>query len=248
MYKTDKEIADTIDKLHSYMDAVLHNTNDNSIVHFYCTGGTARRLFMLENDIPLNENDWDSLWVSDIDVHGRVTDVFSAMTGFNDFGIDEKPLSDFIKQPEHNMKVQRIKIDVRMPFDISSQIRKKHKLKNFFTFSSNAIEKYLVDNIIPEEIGLPYDLESCKFVYYNGKVYDLRNPDLKNDDFFADYTQIEDASIRSLGRLIKYEKFGFYYSEENIKDFFSAITYQKGDMYGHSENGIKVNFNKVKGV
>lgn len=255
MNRNDKEIANAVDTLRFYMDTVL-DVSDKNLIHFYCTGGSVRRLYMLENDIPMNLKDWDNMWVSDIDVHSKYDHSNNFDIMFDSFGLNEININEYITNPKHNMKVQRINVEFGMPFEISIGINNRttrgkrpsglnHDISSAWSSAENTAERFIEENLLPEHITLPFDIDSCKFIYYNGKVYNLREVDSSN--FFDDYVDIEKPSIRSLTRLMKYESYGFKYSEKNIMDYFKHIEPDLGNGYGHTET-TRVILNKLRGI
>lgn len=250
MYQTDKEVAHRIEYITKFMDNVLdEDTSNLSYQRLYCTGGTVRRLYMLQNDIPLNKSDWDALYSSDIDCHAVVTQ-YSPVTVFDKFGLHEvKPESTPYSNPViRNMTIQNIRVNAVVS---EPKLSLRERLKAGVLHIGNMIERFNktksldINNV--KSVQLPFDIDSCKFIYSNGGILNLRESE--SEDFFDDIVLPSNQgrySYRSLSRLLKYEKYGFKYSPSNIRDYIQKLEAVQYESYVHNDEAtnVTISFNK----
>lgn len=213
------EREEHIKNLREILDFSLSYQPENNIRVAYATGGTVRRLYMLENNIPMHINDFNAMYKSDIDLHSsqiqnssRLKSPFNANVAFFDgFGLQDMKLKNANKKfsAYPDMTLQYINID----------------------FSKDEYERLCEETI--DQLRLPYDIDSSKFLYFNGKVYNKREFEVPNN-FFIDHITIEEKTeFRSISRIMKFESYGFLYSIDNIKDFINAAKANKGaTIYG----------------
>lgn len=234
---TDNDRNIHIQNLRKVLDFSLQYKPLGDIMIAYATGGTVRRLYMLENNIPLYENDFNAMYESDIDLHCAIDydttrkpnrglfNKIRSMISLDDFGIGEQFFDTWglHDQPlvhgvdfDHNMTLQYINIQfTKMDYD------------------------ELDKNV--SSIVLPYDLDSSKFLYHNGVVYDRRIN--TRDDFFDDSITIDtEVNFRSIQRIMKFQKYGFRYRIDNLKQFLEGSIRNilvTGDNYGVHKVNIR---------
>lgn len=200
------EREEHIKNLREILDFSLSYQPENNIRVAYATGGTVRRLYMLENNIPMHINDFNAMYKSDIDLHSSQIQFNAYMAFFDGFGLQDMKLKNankkFSEYPD--MTLQYINI----------------------AFSKVEYERLCEETI--DQLKLPYDIDSSKFLYFNGKVYNKREFEVPHN-FFIDHITIEEKTeFRTISRIMKFESYGFLYLIDNIKDFIKTAKANEG--------------------
>jgi hypothetical protein len=200
--------------IRSIFDAILKDRTFG-VAPLYITGGSARRLYMLENKIPMHVEDVKNIFRSDIDIHSSkftksdcgssfLFNIFDEPHGscYDMFGLFDTKLGlNYVDNTIKNIFKKKDHIINRMESTIEELSHYRAKLfkeENYTLLDELKSLKlqYIRINVefgdfakLSEDIitnfDLKFDLNSCYFVYWRNKCYDKRP--MKSDDFFEDH-------------------------------------------------------------
>lgn len=197
-----------IEILKTILDGILKDTS-LSINPLYVTGGTSRRLFLLENNHPMTVSDVVGIFQSDIDVHTSTYSMHSGSFMNSIFGLTE-PVFTGSGNPYDSFAL----CDIPLGYNYKSQDK-----KSFLSLLTNQ-QKHIISKISP----LLNELQK-----YRGKLFD-NNYDIISEirDMTIQYIRISNVGFSDV-KLLTREQIENFHLPFDINS--SMFVYWNGELF-----------------